>query len=272
MVSFFTGHARVRGTLEERLPPVTLLQGPPSVGKWTLAVLLAGHHTEQAVDRREIPRLTVDRARDLKAFCGVAPFGSLKVVVVDLEGAHEGALNALLKLLEEPPPSARFILVSSKPVIPTIVSRAEVHRMGVLSVDDLIRIIVSVSGETGPAAVERARRAEGRADRALEPGAGRDGKAKAAGLLRMASTGDLDQLDAILRRVPAAEAGDVLAAVEVWAREARTGRWSIYGREDVPPLPAQVVVKVLERLGRMVPVRPRLALREVLAVVHESRG
>lgn len=271
-MTFFVGHDRVRRVLEESLPPVTLLQGPPSVGKWTLAVRLVAIHTEQAVDRREIPRLTVDRARDLKVFCGVAPFGSLKAVAIDLEGAHEGALNALLKLLEEPPPSARFVLVSSKPVLPTIVSRSQTHRMGVLSVEELVQVVMSVTGETGPAALERARRAEGRADRALESGASRSAKATAAGLLRMAAGGDVEQLDVILRRVPASEAGDVLEAVGVWAREARTGRWSLFAPEDLPAVPPAVALRVLERVGRLGSVRPRLALREVLAVVHEPRG
>lgn len=50
-------------------------------------------------------------------------------LIPDLDKANATIQNVLLKVLEEPPSSARFFLTASGPILPTIVSRCVTYRM-----------------------------------------------------------------------------------------------------------------------------------------------
>jgi DNA polymerase-3 subunit delta' len=71
--------------------------------------------------------IPVDEVRRLRSFLGLtAEGGGWRVVIVDsADELNVNAANALLKSLEEPPPRALFLLVSSQPsrLLPTIRSR-----------------------------------------------------------------------------------------------------------------------------------------------------
>jgi DNA polymerase-3 subunit delta' len=71
--------------------------------------------------------ITVDEVRALRGFFALSlPDGGRRVVIVDsADDLNPNAANALLKLLEEPPPAAVFLLVSHLPsrLLPTIRSR-----------------------------------------------------------------------------------------------------------------------------------------------------
>jgi DNA polymerase-3 subunit delta' len=60
-------------------------------------------------------------------------------IVKDAEGLNEASGNSLLKTLEEPPSYAHFILTatSTANVLPTIASRCQIVRFGVLPTDDI---------------------------------------------------------------------------------------------------------------------------------------
>jgi DNA polymerase-3 subunit delta' len=78
-------------------------------------------------DKRLLSIISVDEVRKLRAFLGhTAGAGGWRVVIVDsADELNPNAANALLKSLEEPPPRALFLLVTSQPsgLLPTIRSR-----------------------------------------------------------------------------------------------------------------------------------------------------
>ena len=77
--------------------------------------------------KRLVGSIPVDEVRRLRSFLGLTSGeGGWRVVIVDsADELNPNAANALLKSLEEPPPRALFLLVTSQPsgLLPTIRSR-----------------------------------------------------------------------------------------------------------------------------------------------------
>ncbi len=142
---------------QEEMPHALLITGPASVGKLTLATLVAkamlcrgdadarpcgtcsackrldsGNYPDFMIIEPEDPakpRIKVDQIRDLERFLYLTPNESrYKIaIIVSFDGATVGAANALLKTLEEPPPYAYMILLANdaETLLPTIVSRSQ---------------------------------------------------------------------------------------------------------------------------------------------------
>ena len=122
--------------------------------------------------RRQRREILVDDVRALGGFLRLTPAeGGWRVVVVDgAEGLNRNAANALLKLLEEPPPRALLLLVCSAPgrLLPTLRSRCRILRLAPLALPVMEGLLEQLLPETAPA--ERARLAalaEGAPGRAL---------------------------------------------------------------------------------------------------------
>lgn len=85
--------------------------------------------------------IAVDQVRGLARLFATSPsFSPWRVVIVDAADDLERAgANALLKLLEEPPPDAVFLLVSHAPgrLLPTIRSRCRMLRFAPLEARDM---------------------------------------------------------------------------------------------------------------------------------------
>src|SRR5947207_1278431 len=172
----YIGHADAVAALTRELPPVTLLLGPPSVGKWTLTHHLADVHGVAMVDRAIYPDgLSVEAARAIISFVSRAPFGPFKVVTARLDHSSDAAFNALLKTLEEPPPTARFLLTHSCSLTgrshlpPTVVSRGHRHFLGLLSPDELRDVLIG-TGMSPTAATKAAALGRGQVSAALRAG------------------------------------------------------------------------------------------------------
>jgi DNA polymerase-3 subunit delta' len=77
--------------------------------------------------------IRVEVVRELERQISLAPYGGRgRVAILDsFQLASEGATNALLKTLEEPPPRVLLLLTapSSEELLPTVVSRCEVIRL-----------------------------------------------------------------------------------------------------------------------------------------------
>ncbi len=78
--------------------------------------------------------IRIDRIRELEpfVFVGSHRHGNRVVLITEAETMNPAAANALLKILEEPPPSVYFILVSSKQksLLATIRSRCRIIPFG----------------------------------------------------------------------------------------------------------------------------------------------
>ena len=83
--------------------------------------------------------ITVEQVRGLqRLFATTASFSPWRVVIIDsIDDLERPAANALLKNLEEPPPTSLFLLVSHAPerLLPTIRSRCRLLRLGALDHD-----------------------------------------------------------------------------------------------------------------------------------------
>jgi DNA polymerase III subunit delta' len=142
-----------------------LLTGPQGIGRRTLALRMAqalncpspeapgipcfNCHTCKQIERMQHPdllvvqsdpqsrNLKVEQIRDLQRSLSLTPYEARYRIAILLrfEEANPNAANALLKTLEEPAPPVILILTaeSSESLLPTIVSRCEVIRLGPLS-------------------------------------------------------------------------------------------------------------------------------------------
>jgi DNA polymerase III subunit delta' len=89
--------------------------------------------------------ITVDQVRAMIRRLATKPtMGARRAIVIDpADDLEKGAVNALLKALEEPPAGTFFLLVTHQPgrLLPTVRSRCRVLRFAPLSAETLDRVI-----------------------------------------------------------------------------------------------------------------------------------
>lgn len=230
------GHAPVvallrQALVRERVPQSLLFAGPEGVGKLAVALALAqavncpvrrasggddacgacptcqriarGSHSDVVVlDRGDdaIIKLKTLRERVLDVV-GYRPFeAARRVFIIAADDLRDDAQDALLKTLEEPPPSAMLILVSAYPdsLSQTVQSRCRRLRFGPLSEREVARVLVARAGVNKAAASALAAASGGSVARALAEQQGdlSDDRAAALGVLQAAQRGVADQLKA----------------------------------------------------------------------------
>lgn len=173
------GHDKVLAGLAEalanrRIPGGILLHGPRGIGKASLAFAFARdllvatgdedrHRVNEQVSAGVHPNLFVlrrtlrDFGKGFSAFIRVEEVRLLiermrrtrgrpghRIAIVDaIDDCNASAANALLKILEEPPPETTFILVSHQPggLLPTIRSRCQSMAMRPLADADLSALL-----------------------------------------------------------------------------------------------------------------------------------
>ena len=127
-------------------------------------------HDEKTKRLRTVIR--VDEVRALKShFQLTAADGGWRAAIIDVaDEMNPNAANALLKLLEEPPPQALVLLVSHAPasLLPTIRSRCRTLDCRPLAADDLNAALTGAGFETPPESADAvAELAGGSAGRAI---------------------------------------------------------------------------------------------------------
>jgi len=200
----------LRGSQSGKLHHAWLLSGPQGIGKATLAYrfarflltdpnasahvnlrvdpgagparqIAAGGHPDLLVlervfdpkNKRLKREIAVDDARAVSAFFALtAGTGGWRIAIVDSADDLNGeSANALLKIIEEPPPRSVFLLVSHRPgaLLPTIRSRCISLDLQPLSLDDTMRVLhelppaVKIGEETLRQAAELSNGSPGRA-------------------------------------------------------------------------------------------------------------
>jgi len=173
------GHEAARANIIEtldhaRLPGGILLHGPRGIGKATLAFDIArtvfgrtgdedpAHIAAQVAAGgypnlrvlRKAPRetgkgyYTAIRVEEVRGLIGESRMtrgrAGFRIVIVDaIDDCNPSSANALLKILEEPPPETLFLLVSHRPggLLPTIKSRCHAVALRPLSDADVRRVL-----------------------------------------------------------------------------------------------------------------------------------
>ncbi len=143
-------------------------------------IAAGGHADMLTVERQVNPKtgklrseIIVDDVREVAAFMSkTAGEGGWRVVVIDsADEMNRNAANAVLKVLEEPPPRAMLLLVAHNPgrLLPTIRSRCRKMVLRPLPDDAVANIVAARAAELGPDDARiLARLAEGSVGRALE--------------------------------------------------------------------------------------------------------
>lgn len=269
------GNARLRQMLENRrvgLPHACLISGPVGSGRHTLGLLIAaamvclegeenlrpcrvcgqckkvfaGIHPDVSIitGPDEGKPINVDQVRALRTDAYIRPNeGRRKVYLLENAGEmNPPAQNAMLKLLEEGPDYAAFLLLCENPgaVLETIRSRCEQLPLSPVSLQEAEACLTQRFPKTPPADIRRAAlNAQGILGRAVEELSGGDEMAakkreQAAALADVLSTGDeLSVLEAV-------------APLEKWSKE------------DWSDLLTRLEVELVSRMGRAAGDRGRM--------------
>lgn len=204
---------QVRAQLAGTLPPATLVRGADA---WELAASAAAPHWQA----HQTPDIAA--VRQVLATAWLLPSAAgVRVYLLNLDAASLQVQNALLKVLEEPLPTTRFVLAAAGPVLPTIASRCRVLPLA----------------RVGAPAVFDAK-----------------ARASAAAAIDAARNGRHAELAAVVRGWWAdARSGEepphprLLAA---WAAEAASGRWRLFTPDFAPGAQPVQALRLLAELAR----------------------
>jgi DNA polymerase-3 subunit delta' len=144
-------------------------QYPAADDKDEFKKIIWGEHRDVGLVRPYNRTIYINAIRDLERESNFRPFeGRARVFLVEdadaLNKDNEPSANALLKTLEEAPPTTHIILVTSRPasLLPTIRSRCQTVRFAPLTVEEVEQYLVNTRARAGDEARLAARLSGGR--------------------------------------------------------------------------------------------------------------
>ena len=161
--------------VRRRVPNSLLFRGPSGVGKHRMALELAKAlnclnrsddacgecENCRAIGEGKMPdvleigpeksEITIEQIRDLKEVAYLRPMtGRVRIFIVDpAEKMNDESANAFLKVLEEPPHTTHFLLVSANPDLlqPTIRSRCQTLAFQPVGNEDVMNVLCAAGME-----------------------------------------------------------------------------------------------------------------------------
>lgn len=212
----------------DRPEPVTVACGECAACR----KIAAGTHPDVRHLAPDGGMIKIDQIRELCGFLGMKPYEARTraVIIADAQAMNPAAANALLKMLEEPPPQTVLILTAGQAadVLPTVVSRCRQIHFGPIARQDLAAILVRDLGLDPQEAAVIAALAGGSVTRALAIQSGHGLQRRAwlmaqlAGLPRQTPLGLLALAEKLARDRSELE-GD-LELVSTWLRDVAIAR------------------------------------------------
>lgn len=230
------------------IPHAIMLTGPSGCGKTTVARILKDElkAADDFVEMNCADFRGIDMVREIRSVVNYAAFSKSRVWLID--EAHKltnDAQNAFLKLLEDPPDHAYFMLATTDPgkLLPTIHTRCTVVKMSPLNDKQMGALLNDVMAR------ERAHIEEEVYDRIIEAAEGSPRKALVTLEQVLAIDDVAGQLDSIYRSDTKRQANDIC-------------------KELISPHPQwSVIAKILKGLGEEPETVRRIILGYFLTVL-----
>jgi len=258
------GHQGVIGALSSQLPPVSIITGPPSVGKRMIATYAAIKNNIARVDFTEISHLTVEEAIRVKDFMATYPVRNLKFALINLDLATDRAMDKLLKTLEQPPTYARFSLISSNRLPATLRTRGQKYSVGLLKPDELFTILI----EKG-LPEEEAKRVStlGRVDLAMDAYRNSTLQLTAINVLQAVESQDYVLFCQAYKAVDEGVASVIIDMLQ----ESASQNWKLYSPKLLGPFADRMLaLKILGMWSTVASARPQLAVRVALEALMKG--
>jgi DNA polymerase III delta prime subunit len=258
------GHREVTRALSSQLPSVSIITGPPSVGKRLIAAQAAMSNHIARIDFTEVKRLTVDEASRVKKFMATTPMSDLKFALIDIDSASSAAMQDLLKTLEEPPRYSRFSLISSNKVPATLLTRGHKYTVGLLNSDELFQILTRQGlGENEAKKFSTL----GRVDHALQAYNDVAAKATALTVLESVASNDYQLFCQAYGNVDDRAANMLLIVLQ----ESAAQNWKLFNPQYLGVFAQRkVALTILATWSKVNNARPQLAIRAALESVMKG--
>lgn len=252
------GHKKVIDSLLKYLPPVALLLGPHSVGRWQVAEHARWKYGIVPSDVLRLRNLDVESVRTLREFSLTVPSSSpFKLAIVDLYKSSVAAQTALLSVLGDPHHLRVIIVGQAKEVTPSIRSLSVVYQMSYLTPEEVAQVLIDSKGMSKDRAVDLAKRSGGQISGALAVADSEDTLEIVRAVILALRLKDSESLSELAKKWTD-EATNWLVQ---WCYETVSGDWRVFDpedRADSNSLPIRILMVVRPQ------VRPRLVVRSQL--------
>ncbi len=222
------------------------------------------------------PTISIEKIRELRHTSTLKPLEGQRVVIIaEADKMTVEAANSLLKILEEPPPAMHLILTTSRAnaLLPTIVSRCQEIRFGLLADPDIEAALIEKNLASPEKAGLIARISQGSFSRAIEwvEEDLEDRRNSVVDFMRACLKDDLSQIEFVeelARKYDKRIIKDILALMLVWLRDALV----IVNAPDSQLVSQQQVINIdkLDTLVKFATAFERIDFEDAFLTIEQS--